>query len=273
MRNNNPEISVIMSVYDGQSCLLEAVESILNQTFKDFEFIIIDDGSTDRTPEILKEYARKDERIKIITNPKNIGLTKSLNQAIKEAKGKYIVRMDADDISLPERLEQQIEFMRKNPEAGLLGTTYYEMNLKGEIVGDKFFPTSNKKLKKVLIKYNPFFHASVMIRKEILDRIGLYNENIPKAQDYDLWFRIAKDYKIANLPLPLMKRRYGGEKTLRGENQQLKWAIRIRMKYIKKGHYPWWALLYMIRPFIVYKISPSLRLFLRKRILRKKIYH
>ena len=273
MRNNNPEISVIMSVYNGERYLREAIESILNQTFKDFEFIIIDDGSTDRTPEILREYAKKDERIKIITNPKNIGLTKSLNKAIKKAKGEYIARMDADDIAMPERLKKQIEFMEKNPEVGLLGTAYYEMNSKGEIVGDKLFPTSNKKLKKILIKYNPFFHASVMVRKEVFNRVGPYDKNIPKAQDYELWFRIAQNYKIANLSSLLMKRRYSGEKILREENQQLKWATRIRMKYIKKRHYPWWTFLYVIRPFIICKIPSSLRLFLRKKILRKRIYN
>jgi len=262
-----------MAVYNGEKYLKEAIESILNQTFRDFEFIIVDDGSTDRTPEILKEYVRKDERIKIITNPQNIGLTKSLNRAIKLAKGEYIARMDADDIAAPKRLEKQIEFMKRNPEFGLVGTAYYEMNSKGNIVGEKYFPASDEEIRKNLIKYNPFFHSSVVIRKKVFDKVGLYNENIPKAQDYDLWFRIAQNYKIANLPSLLMMRRYSKEKTIVGENEQLKWAIYIRTKYIKNGQYPLRSLIYVLKPFIVYKIPPFIRLFLRKKILRKKIYN
>ena len=273
MINGNSKISVVMAVYNGQKYVREAIESILNQTFRDFEFIIVDDGSIDTTSEILKEYAREDERIKIITNPKNIGLTKSLNKAIKVAQGKYIARMDADDISLPERLERQIEFMRKNPEVGLLGTAYYEMNLKGEIVGDKFFPTSDKKLKKILIKYNPFFHASVMIRKEILDKIGLYNENIPKAQDYDLWFRVTRSHKLANLDEPLMKRRYTKEMiSIKKENEQIFWAQKARAGAIQRGQYSKWAYFYLLRPFLVLKIPIFWRKSLRKHLLRKKIY-
>lgn len=268
------KVSVIMSVYNGEKYLKEAIESIFNQSFGDFEFIIVDDGSSDNTLKILKEYAKKNSRVKIIKNKNNIGLTKSLNKAIQDAKGEYIARMDADDISLPKRLEKQVKFMEKNPKVGLLGAAYYQMNSKGEIVGKNIFPISNKKLQKVLIKYNHFFHASVMIRKNILNEVGLYNENIKSAQDYDLWFRIARVSKITNLSEFLMIQRYSMERiSIDYKNEQMRSSIKIRKNAIRKGQYPLWCYIYLIRPYILLILPFKVRNFLREHILRKiKIY-
>src|SRR3990172_12530717 len=118
---NNPVITVLMSAYNAEKYLREAIESILNQTFKDFEFIIINDCSTDKTKKIIEEYANKDARIKLINNATNLGLTKSLNIGLKEARGEYVARLDADDVALPERLEKQYEFMNKNRDITLTG--------------------------------------------------------------------------------------------------------------------------------------------------------
>ena len=268
-----PKASVIMSAYNGEKYLKEAIESILNQTFKDFEFIIVNDGSTKETADILESYAKNDLRIKVIVNPENIGLTKSLNRAIQETNGTYIVRMDSDDISLPERLEKQIEFMNNNPEIGLLGTGYYEINHDGIILGKTVFPSTDKELKRLLIKYNPFCHTSVIIRRKILDQIGVYNELIKKAQDYDLWFRIASRSRMANLSEPLVLRRYGTKNiSTTDENEQLKWALKVRKNAIKKGQYPMWNSIYLIRPYIALKTPLKMRKFLRKYLLRSKIY-
>jgi len=261
-----------MSVYNGEKYLREAIDSILNQTFGDFEFIIVNDGSTDKTEDILDEYAKKDSRIRIIKNEKNIGLTKSLNKVIRVAKGKYIARMDADDISLPERLRKQIDFLEKNSEIGLLGTGYYEIN-DNKIIGEKYFLTTDEKLRKILIKYNPFFHASVMVRKSIIQEVGIYEEHLARAQDYGLWFRIAAKTKIANLSELLMKRRYNFENiSIKNENEQLEWAIKIRKNAILRGQYPTWNVIYLIRPYIVLKMPIKVRKALRKYLLKSKIY-
>ncbi len=122
MLNNNPKISVVMASRNGERFIKEAIDSILGQTFGDFEFLIVDDGSTDLTPIIIDEYAKRDQRIKIITNSQCLGLTKSLNIAIKQAKSEFIARMDDDDICLKNRLEKQYDFVRKNPEIILLGS-------------------------------------------------------------------------------------------------------------------------------------------------------
>ncbi len=267
-----PKVSVIMAVYNGEKYLREAIESILSQTFKDFEFIIVDDGSTDRTPDILKEYEKKDDRVKIITNSKNIGLTKSLNKAIKIAKGEYIARQDADDISLPERLEKQVEFMDKNRDIGLVGAFYYEIGENGSIVSKKILPTKDTYLKKILIKYNPFFHSSIIIRRKVFSKVGLYDEKFKKAQDYELWFRVARFYKLTNIPKFLIKRRYTKEMiSQKNESEQIYWAQKARIKAIKNGWYSKWNSVYLLKPFLVLILPPHLRNFLRK-VLRRKFY-
>jgi len=270
---NFPQVSVAMSVYNGAQHTREAVESILKQTFEDFEFLIIDDASTDATPQILREYAFADKRVQIIKNQQNLGLTRSLNKALAQAKGEYIARMDADDVALPERLARQIQWMESNPRGDLLGTAYYEVNDQGEIIGSVRFPLRDDILKKHLIRYNPFLHASVMIRKRIIDEVGMYDENIQRAQDYDLWFRIAKISELGNLPDCLMKRRYTTHNiSIRRENEQLRWAIEIRKRVLKEKQYPLWNYVYLLRPTTVLYIPLWLRRLFRKYVMGSKIY-
>lgn len=200
----NPKISVIMSVYNGEKYLREAIESILNQTFTDFEFIIVNDGSTDGSLEIIQSY--DDKRIKIINNEKNIGLTKSLNKALKVARGEYIARQDADDVSLPNRFEKQIKYLEKHPEVALLGTSVYLIDEKGKIIGKRM--ALAKPTFKELCKGNRFSHGSVMFEKAVITELGGYNELLRYVQDYELWLRIAKSYEIRNLTQVLYKWRF-----------------------------------------------------------------
>lgn len=196
-----------MSVYNGEKYLREAIESILNQTFIDFEFIIVNDGSTDNSLKIIKNYS--DERILIINNEKNIGLTKSLNKALKQAKGEYIARQDADDISLPNRFEKQVKHFEKHPEVVLVGTNVCLIDETGEIIEKRV--VSAKPSIKDLFKKNRFSHGSVMIQKEIVDKLGGYNELFKYSQDYELWLRIAKCYEVRNLTQVLYKLRFHNE--------------------------------------------------------------
>ena len=199
----NPKVTVLMSVYNGEKYLQEAIDSILGQTFKDFEFLIINDGSTDKTGEILKSY--NDPRIKIINNEKNIGLTKSLNIGLRIAKGEYIARQDADDISMPERLEKEVEFLEQNRNIGVVGTDYLIINEKGKIVHIVKCLNCSRELKEKLLEGNQFGHGSVMLRKECIDKVGIYREEFKFAQDYDFCLRIAEVYDVANISEPLYK--------------------------------------------------------------------
>lgn len=194
---SSPSVSVLMSVYNGETYLAEAIESILTQSFSDFEFIIINDGSTDRSSDILRKYADNDQRI-IIIEHNNIGLTKSLNTGIKKARGTYIARMDADDISEKRRFETQVNILKNHPEIGVIGTSAKIIDENGNVkrVCNQIEP-HNKIITKILSD-NKFIHGSIMIRKSILDVAGPYNESYIYAQDYELILRLSNFCKIAN---------------------------------------------------------------------------
>ena len=200
---NNLKISVIMPVYNGEKYLAEAIESILTQTFTDFELIIVNDGSTDSSLETIERY--NDRRIKLINNSKNLGITKSLNIALKEAKGKYIARQDADDISLSTRLEEQLKYIETHPEVGVVGTNVYNIQEDGTISGSSCLdpkPTLEK-----LLKDNRIIHGSIMMGKRVIEEVGYYDDAFRISQDYELWLRISKNYEIRNIKNPLYKLR------------------------------------------------------------------
>jgi len=194
-----PQISVLMAVFNGEQYLGMAIDSILNQTYSDFEFIIIDDCSTDNTSEILKSY--HDERIKLLKNEINIGLTKSLNVGLNLAKGEYIARQDADDISHSERLQLQLDFFRKNNDVMLLGTQARSIDEFGNLsYFPDFKPVSYEGVKYQLFFGNPFIHSTVMYRADIVkDEFGGYNESFRLSQDLELWSKIIHKYKCMNL--------------------------------------------------------------------------
>ena len=225
-----PKVSIIMSVYNGEKFLKESVDSILGQTFKDFEFIIIDDGSKDSSKSIIESYS--DPRINLISR-ENKGLTPSLNEGLKLARGKYIARMDADDVATPWRLEKQVEFLDSNPEIGLCGSWAIIINEEGEKIGEYKLPTTKKRLKRVMFWHNPFIHPSIMFRKEIIQLVGFYNEKIKYAQDYEYWSRIIRIFPGANLPEFLMKYRIVKKSMTRKSNLPMRWeGVKIRMKYL-----------------------------------------
>ncbi len=266
----NSKVSVIMSVYNGERFLSESIESILNQTFNDFEFIIINDGSTDSTEKILESY--NDSRIKV-SNQKNVGLTKSLNKAIKLSNGKYIARMDADDNALPERFQKQVNFLDVHTDIGMIGTYNMVIDEQGKVIEKKRYPVSDNELRIALIRYNPFLHASVMIRKEVFEIVGLYNENKIRGQDYELWFRIANHFKLANIQEILMSQRWRGDNiSLLNESEQYRISINTRLEVIKRKQYPLWCTIYLIKPFVLSKAPSFVKNVPRKYLLGRSIY-
>jgi len=223
----SPKISVIMSVYNGEKYLRESVESILNQTFTSFEFIIVNDGSTDSSLDIIRSY--DDDRIRLIDNEQNIGLTKSLNKALRFAGGEYIARQDADDVSLPNRLERQVNYLEKHPEVAVLGTSVYLIDEDGKTT-TKVVALAGPTLKD-LHKGNQFTHGSVMFKKDIVAELGGYNESLRYVQDYELWLRLAKKHHIGNLREPLYKLRFHTAKlgTAVGEIYPLYHILALRL--------------------------------------------
>lgn len=188
------KITVLMSVYNGEKYLRQAIDSILNQTFKDFEFLIINDGSTDSSVSIIKSYS--DPRIRLIHNKKNIGLTRSLNKGLRLAKGAFIARIDADDVSLKERLKKQYEVLKMNSDIGLVGSWVRIINKKGEEIDNWKFNYNSEKIYYLLNFRNYLAHSSVMFRRELIQSLGGYNEAYKYTQDFELWNRISKVTKI-----------------------------------------------------------------------------
>lgn len=186
--NNSPKISLIMSVYNGEDYLTEAIDSVLNQTFKDFELIIVNDCSTDSTAEILSGYAKSDQRVKVITNEVNLRLPSSLNKAMTEATGKYIARMDADDICMPQRLEKQYDFMENNPDIDLSSCRF--MTIKNGVItsGGCGGKGDRESVKALLLVTNPILHPGIIAKAEIIKNLG-YDKNFTCTEDLELWTR------------------------------------------------------------------------------------
>ncbi len=237
-----------MSVFNGERFLLAAVDSILGQTYDDLEFVVIDDGSTDGSSEILEKRRREDPRLRVFRHP-NMGLTRSLNRGLELSGGEYVARMDADDLADQRRIERQVAFLDSHPDVGLLGTGYYEIDGEGRTIGVKRFPTDDQTLRATLMRYNPFFHASVMLRRDVLTTVGLYDVAWPLVEDYELWFRVARHARLANLSEPLGMRRYDGVNvSIRRDNEQLAWGLRLRLAVIRRGQYPLSSLVHLVRP-------------------------
>jgi len=186
------KVSVVMSVFNGENYLRRSIESILNQSLIELEFIIINDFSTDKSIEIINEYQQKDNRVVVINNSINLGLTKSLNIGLKLAKGEYIARIDADDLIYPDKLEYQYDYLEKHPDIYLLGTGTEEINEDGEVI--TIYPriTNSNLLKWRLGKKNCIYHSSIMFRNE---KKYYYREKFPYSQDYDLYLCMLSDGK------------------------------------------------------------------------------
>ncbi|TFF87206.1 MAG: glycosyltransferase [Promethearchaeota archaeon] len=235
-----PFLTVFTPNYNRENLISETIESILNQTYSNFEYIIIDDGSTDNSWKIIQTYAKKDERIKPYRNEKNLGIVKTRNRGFKlsSKKSKYFAIIDSDDIAILNRLELQVDFLEQNPNYGLVGSSKYIINKDSRVIGFRDYPTSNKKIKKVITRYNPIAQSSVLLRKEVIKKIGKYDEKWGVCQDYDYWLRVGRDWKLKNLDIPLIKYRLG-EDQVKFQNiaETIKFTCKIQEKAIRKYGY------------------------------------
>lgn len=194
-----------MPVHNGERFLGEALDSIFAQTFRDFELVVVDDGSSDETPAIIADYAARDSRLRPIRQEPS-GLTSSLNRGWRSAAGEYVARMDADDVALPDRFEQQVEFLDAHPEVAVVGTAAIAIGPDGEEVSAVHYPEDDAAIRRELWRYNCLVHSSVMMRRSALEEVDGYR--LDQAEDYDLWLRIAERHALANLPQRLLRYRY-----------------------------------------------------------------
>lgn len=227
-------ISVILPVFNGSQYLEEAIDSILSQSYTDFEFVIIDDGSTDNSASIINTYT--DPRIRFYQQ-ENQGLAATLNTGIALAKGTYIARQDQDDISLPDRLEKQISFLENNPDYGMVGTwaSILTADKLKDTQTDRFHKhsTENIILQFELLSQNPFVHSSMMIRKTVFGKVGNYSTDMDRQppEDYELWSRIAREFCVANIPEVLhVYREVHGSMSRTGDNPFLNHLLMINVE-------------------------------------------
>jgi glycosyltransferase involved in cell wall biosynthesis len=239
-KKNSPLISVIMPVYNGERFLKNAVESILKQTYAEFELIIIDDGSADDTPGIIDQYVKSDPRVKPIRHILNKGIVESRNEGFANIalNAEYIAIMDSDDISHPERLRHQIEFLEGNAEYALVGGHTNIIDEYGNLCGIRKYPLTHENILRVIAREDPFAQPAVMFRREILRTCGNYIKKYEPAEDYDLWFRIIDKYKVANLDEIVLDYRLGSTQT---KTTRLKTAlyntIRIQKRWLFDRRY------------------------------------
>jgi glycosyltransferase involved in cell wall biosynthesis len=229
-----PQVSIVMPTHNASATLDEAVCSILDQTWRDFEFIIVDDGSSDDTLPKLERYAELDGRVKLYPQRKE-GMIAALNRGCRQARGDYIARMDADDISLPRRIERQREFLEIHPEIGIVGTWANKMDAEGSTIGE-WCPSPNPQV----LKWQHFFgccviHPTVLMRRQILEELDFYKTDAIHAEDRDLWLRASAITEFSNIPEILLKYRVWKKSTSKRLRQEyVDNAIRLGVFYISK---------------------------------------
>lgn len=230
-----PAISVAMSVYNGERFLAEAIESVLAQTFTDFEFLIVDDGSTDSSRKIIEAYAAKDARIRPIVR-ENRGLIASLNQMLAEARAPLVARMDADDVCLPERLARQAEFLHDHPDYGVVGCWTEDIDERGAPWAGADFtyhPLTHEQLLANIDRREPLLcHPAVVYRRDLVLSVGGYHAAYRHCEDLDLWLRLANVTRLGNIPLKLLRyRHYPDQVSNRHAVEQAHGAAIARLAY------------------------------------------
>ncbi len=227
-----PLVSVLLAVRDGERFLREAVESVLHQTLGDLELIVIDDASGDETPEILA--ALSDDRVVVLRNDEQAGLAASLNRGIETASGRYVARLDDDDIAVPGRLQRQLDRIRAEPNVAIVGSAVVDLTAEGGRGRTHRLPRGGPALRWHALFSSPFFHPTVLVDRETLDRHGLrYNPGFLESEDYDLWTRLFAFADGANLPEPLVEKRvHAGQASLRRSELQQSFQRQVALREI-----------------------------------------
>lgn len=236
-----------MPVYNAGDFLRPALDSILSQTHQNWELIAINDGSTDNSWSILKQFQSQDKRVKIFKNDKNHGIGFTTNLAIKKAKGAFIARMDADDISLPSRIKKQVKFLLQNPNVIAVGGQCHVINTKGEVVGKKNFPTEHQQIKSMMYNAMSIQQPTVMFNTKLLPKqFTWYNNSLSPVDDLDLFFRLFKYGQLANLNNFVLKyRQYHQSSSLKDPKKTFSLTKKVRKLAVKK---------YQFRPSLKNKI-------------------
>ncbi len=265
MRQKNPKISVIMPAYNAELYIARAIESILNQTFQDFELIIVDDHSKDKTNLIANKYQKIDKRIRIYTNKYNLKISKTLNKAISLCKADIIARMDADDVSDKTRFNLQYRFLKTHPKVAIVGSFMKVIDGFGKEIAERKYPITSKEMKGIMFRYSPFAHPSVMYRKKLVQEFGGYDEDLA-CEDTDLWFKLGSKYDFANIPKYLLKYTLVDTASSFKKLRKIELdGLKIKLKAIKKYNFKpsLYDLIYNLAEYsTIWFMPPSFRIWL-----------
>ena len=258
-----PRVSVLLAVRDGAPWVEDALASVLAQTLGDLELIVVDDGSTDATPQIVAAAAA-DPRVRLERRPPE-GLTRALNHALAVARAPLVARLDADDVALPERLARQVAFLDAHRDIGVLGSAAREVNGGGREVRVVRPPADDAALRRALIRENPMVHSTVTMRRAVVVAAGGYDPRFPVAQDYDLWMRLLPITRLANLTEPLVVRRLLPRRvSVTRDAERLRAEARVRWRAVRAGAYPTWCAVFAARPLVGLAVPAPLRRALRR---------
>jgi glycosyltransferase involved in cell wall biosynthesis len=233
-----PDISVVVPAYNAAPYLPAALDSILQQSFQSFEIVVIDDCSKDSTWAVIQQYAARDQRIRPYRNERNLGIAGNRNKGVSLATGRYIAWQDADDISLPTRLEKQFRFLEEHPEVGIIGG-FLEIFRGDDIVGVRKYPPDDASLRRCIFRYSPIAQPAAMLRAEALRRAGEYDRRYPPAEDIDMTFRIGEHYALANLQEVVIRyREIESSATFTRLRKMELSTLEIRWKHSRSARYP-----------------------------------
>ena len=240
MRKKNPFITVFTPNYNGSKYISETIESVIKQSYTNFEYIIIDDHSTDNSWQIIQKYAKKDQRIKTFRNTRNLQIVKNRNCGFQHSspEAKYFAIIDSDDVALPDKLKIQVNFLQNNPDYGLVGSNIIIINKNSQVIGFRKYPSTDNDIRKSILRFNPIAQSSVILRKDVIDEIGMYDETWRVCQDYDYWLRVGISWKFANINKPLIKYRLSSTQ-VKSTNlkETLQNTYKIQKKAIEKYGY------------------------------------
>jgi glycosyltransferase involved in cell wall biosynthesis len=248
-----PFVSVVMPVYNAGRFVAQAVESVLAQTYPAFELVVVDDASSDGSFELLQTYAARDARVRVFRQPSNQGIVAARNRAFREARpdSRYFAILDSDDVALPDRLERQVEFLRAHPDHALVGGHTLIIDEDSRPLGIRRYPVDYAQICAVITRYNPIAQPAVTLRRSVLEQVGSYSPQFPRCQDYELWLRIAAQYPIANLDVPVIRYRISATQGKRTHLRQTlaltlslqrRWLLHARFRrsanlvYVFAGH-------------------------------------
>jgi len=270
-----PLVSVILPVFNAERFLRPAIDSVLNQTYRHLELIIVDDCSEDNSLCIANEYANIDSRVLVESNPANLKLSSTLNRAISLSSGKYLARMDADDISAPTRVEKQVRAMEENQDLVVVGCDIAIIDQNNHSIGFRRYRGIDKEIRKWLFFFSPFCHPAIMIRQKAIDDVGGYNNYFNPAEDYELYFRLGTVGNFMNIKEELFTYRIVGNSMTHGTTLSMEEkTIEIRDKYRNSYHMPFLARIYnLIHKLSLRHVSPVTRIklynFYRQNLFRK----